>query len=135
MSPFYLMPVVWWGNYSTVCGRQIPNSQTFPAGSGNQKLCCREGSDFANSCAKTNILTSNIMGKKGKKSSMKKMIGSFVMKNRVMLAAVAGAATGITLASALGTEKAKKMMNGLEDSVKGFINTSRERLEETKYPG
>ena len=75
------------------------------------------------------------MGKKGKKSSMKKMIGSFVMKNRVMLAAVAGAATGITLASALGTEKAKKMMNGLEDSVKGFINTSREKFEETKYPG
>jgi hypothetical protein len=39
------------------------------------------------------------------------------------------------LASALGTEKAKKMMNGLEDSVKGFINTSREKLEETRYPG
>ena len=30
------------------------------------------------------------MGKKGKKMSTKKMIGSFVMKNRVMLAAVAG---------------------------------------------
>ena len=75
------------------------------------------------------------MGKKGKKSSSKKLIGSFVMKNRVMLAAVAGAATGITLASVFGTEKAKKMINGLEDSVKGFINNTREKFEETKYPG
>ena len=75
------------------------------------------------------------MGKKAEKSSTKKMIGSFVMKNRVMLAAVAGAATGITLASVLGTEKAKRVMHGLEDSVKGFINTSREKLEETRYPG
>ena len=70
------------------------------------------------------------MGKKGKKTSAKKMIGSFVMKNRVMLAAVAGAATGVTLASALGTEKAKKMINGLEDSVKNFINNTHEKYEE-----
>lgn len=76
------------------------------------------------------------MGKKAKKSSTKKMIGSFVMKNRVMLAAVAGAATGITLASVLGTEKAKRVINGLEDSVKGFINNPRgEKFEETRYPG
>lgn len=74
------------------------------------------------------------MGKKGKKTSAK-MIGSFVMKNRVMLAAVAGAATGITLATALGTEKAKKVINGLEDSVKSFVNNTREKYEETKHAG
>ena len=76
------------------------------------------------------------MGKKGKKSSYKKMIGSFVMKNRVMLAAVAGAATGITLANVLGTEKAKRVISDVEDSVKGFIKNARaDKLEESRYSG
>ena len=57
------------------------------------------------------------------------------MNNRVMLAAVAGAATGVTLASFLGTEKAKRMIAGIEDSVKGFVNNTREKLEEPRYPG
>lgn len=76
------------------------------------------------------------MGKKGKKASYKKLIGSFVMNNRVMLAAIAGAATGITLASVLGTEKAKKVIGSLESSVKDFIkNPHIEKLEETRYSG
>lgn len=75
------------------------------------------------------------MGKKGKKSPTRKAIGSFVMKNRVMLAAIAGAATGITLSSILGTEKGRKVINGLENSVRGLVNNTREKFLETKYSG
>jgi hypothetical protein len=76
------------------------------------------------------------MGKKGKKGSYKKLIGSFVMKNRVMLAAVAGAATGVTLANVLGTEKAKRVIGEVGDSVKDFIKNPRiEKLEDTRYSG
>jgi len=75
------------------------------------------------------------MGKKGKKASYKKMIGSFVLNNRVMLAAVAGAATGITLANVLGTEKAKKVISDVGDSVKDFIKNPRiEKIEENRFP-
>ena len=77
-----------------------------------------------------------VMGKKGKKGSYKKLIGSFVMNNRVMIAAVAGAATGITLASVLGTEKAKKVIGEVGDSVKEFVKNPRiNKLEETRYSG
>ena len=76
------------------------------------------------------------MGKKGKKASYKKLIGSFVMRNRVMLAALAGAATGVTLANVLGTEKAQRVIGNLESSVKDFIkNPHIEKLEETRYSG
>jgi hypothetical protein len=76
------------------------------------------------------------MGKKGKRGSYKKFIGSFVMKNRVMLAAVVGAATGITLANVLGTEKAKRVIGEVGDSVKDFIKNPRiDKLEETRYSG
>jgi hypothetical protein len=76
------------------------------------------------------------MGKKGKKGSYKKLIGSFVMKNRVMLAAVAGAATGITLANVLGTEKARRVIGEVGGSVKDFIKNPRiNDVEETRYPG
>jgi len=76
------------------------------------------------------------MGKKGKKGSYKKLIGSFVMKNRVMLAAVVGAATGITLANVLGTEKARKVIGEVGNSVKDFIKNPRiEKIEETRYSG
>jgi len=62
------------------------------------------------------------MGKKAKKQAYKKMVGKFVSNNKVMLAALAGAATGITMSTLLGTEKAKKMIEGIEDSVKTFVN-------------
>jgi hypothetical protein len=73
------------------------------------------------------------MGKKEKKS-YKKAIGSFVRNNRVMLAAIAGAATGVTLTSLLGTEKAKRVINGVEESVKDFVKNSGRKLQEAKYP-
>ena len=73
------------------------------------------------------------MGKKSKKQAYKKIVGKFVSKNRVMLAALAGAATGITMSGLLGTEKAKKMIDGIEDSVKTFVN-NQSRLSKVDEP-
>jgi hypothetical protein len=56
------------------------------------------------------------MGKKKNKKLFKK----FMKSNRVMLAAFAGAATGIALAGILGTERAKAMVQTVEDSVTDF---------------
>ena len=60
------------------------------------------------------------MGKKGKKSFYKKRLKPLVKQNRVLLAALGGVATGITIAGILGTEKAKEIVNTIEDSVKAF---------------
>jgi hypothetical protein len=56
------------------------------------------------------------MGKKSKKSG-KKALKSFVKGNKIFLAALGGAAAGITLANVLGTEKAQEMVRAVEDSV------------------
>jgi hypothetical protein len=65
------------------------------------------------------------MGKKKNKSN-KKLLKKFMKSNRVMLAAFAGAATGIALAGILGTERAKAMVQTVEDSVKDFGKDKRE---------
>jgi hypothetical protein len=56
------------------------------------------------------------MGKK--KNSYK----TFVKKNKVMLAAMGGVATGIALAGVLGSEKAKALLQSVEGNVKEFSN-------------
>ena len=60
------------------------------------------------------------MGKKGKKSWYKKQLKPLVNQNKVLLAALGGLATGITIAGILGTEKAKQIVSTVEDSVKNF---------------
>ena len=60
------------------------------------------------------------MGKKKKKSFYKKQLKPFLKGNKILLAALAGAATGITLASILGTEKAQQVVHGVENSVRDF---------------
>lgn len=70
------------------------------------------------------------MGKKNKKSFYKKQLKPFLKSNRVMLAALTGAATGIAIASILGTERAKQLVNTVEESVRDF--TSKARNENSK---
>jgi hypothetical protein len=61
------------------------------------------------------------MGKKGKKKSFwKKQLKPFVKNNNVLLAALGGAAAGISIAGILGTEKAKQIISSIEDNVKDF---------------
>jgi hypothetical protein len=60
------------------------------------------------------------MGKKGKKSFYKKQLRPFVKSNQVLLAALGGAAAGITLSSLLGTEKAKQVFDTVQTSMKDF---------------
>jgi hypothetical protein len=62
------------------------------------------------------------MGKKGKKSFYKKQLKPLVKQNKVLLAALGGVATGITIAGILGTEKAKQLVDTIEDSVKTFTD-------------
>jgi hypothetical protein len=57
------------------------------------------------------------MGKKNKKSFYKKQLKPFVKGNRVLLAALGGAAAGITLANIMGREKAQEILHTVEDSI------------------
>jgi hypothetical protein len=59
-------------------------------------------------------------GKKGKKSFYKKQLKPLLRQNKVLLAALGGVATGITIAGILGTEKARELVNTIEDSVRTF---------------
>jgi hypothetical protein len=62
------------------------------------------------------------MGKKEKKSFYKKQLKPLLKQNKVLLAALGGVATGITIAGILGTEKARQLVTTIEDSVKDFSN-------------
>jgi hypothetical protein len=59
------------------------------------------------------------MGKKSNKKQFKK----FIKNNRVLLAALAGTATGITIAGILGTERAQQLVEKIDDSVRNFGST------------
>jgi hypothetical protein len=80
------------------------------------------------------------MGKKGKKSFYKKQLKPLVKQNKVLLAALGGVATGITIAGILGTEKAKQLVDTIEDSVKTFTEKIKndgllsEREEQHHHP-
>lgn len=58
--------------------------------------------------------------KKNKKSFLKKQLKPFLNSNKVILAALTGAATGIAIAGLLGTEKAKELVHTVEDSMNNF---------------
>lgn len=60
------------------------------------------------------------MGKKNKKTFYKKQLKPFLKSNRVLLAALGGAAAGITLSNILGTEKAQNILHTVENSVHDF---------------
>jgi cell division protein FtsL len=79
------------------------------------------------------------MGKKSAKKQFKK----FLKGNRVLLAALAGTATGITISNILGTEKAKQLVDAIEDSVhklaskvtKGEVKNSYKETHKEAKPG
>ena len=65
------------------------------------------------------------MGKKKKnknKSFYKKSIQPFLSDNRVLVAALGGAAAGISLAGLLGTEKAKQIIDQVGDAARNISN-------------
>jgi len=62
------------------------------------------------------------MGKKNKKSFYKKQLKPFVKGNKVLLAALGGAAAGITLANIMGREKAQEILHTVEDSITHFTD-------------
>jgi hypothetical protein len=66
---------------------------------------------------------------KSKKSS-KKLFKKFMKSNRVLLAALSGTAAGIAIASIIGTEKAKQIMDTIDDSVNGF----KDKISNNKRP-
>ncbi len=55
-----------------------------------------------------------------KKKHAKSKLMTFLKENRVLLAALSGAAAGIALSVVLGTEKATQVLNSLEGNVKGL---------------
>lgn len=68
------------------------------------------------------------MGKKNKKKKFKKNLQPLVSENKVLLAALGGIAAGISLASILGIEKAKHIVQTVEDSVKDFTQKIQDKL-------
>lgn len=62
------------------------------------------------------------MGKKNKKSFYKKQLKPFVKGNKVLIAALGGAAAGITLANILGSERAQQILNTVESSLSDFTD-------------
>lgn len=62
------------------------------------------------------------MGKKNKKSFYKKQLKPFVKDNRILIAALGGAAAGITLANLLGTDKAQNILHTVEDTIHDFTD-------------
>jgi len=62
-----------------------------------------------------------VMGKKkNKKSFYKKQLKPFLKGNRVLIAALGGAAAGITLSNILGTERAQNVLHTVENSIQEF---------------
>jgi hypothetical protein len=59
------------------------------------------------------------MGKK-KKSFYKKSLKPFMSDNSLFLAALGGMAAGISIATILGTEKAKQIVETIEGTAKDF---------------
>ena len=62
------------------------------------------------------------MGKKNKKSFYKKQLKPFVKENKILLAALGGAAAGITITSLLGAEKAQHLLQTVEHSISNFTD-------------
>ena len=74
------------------------------------------------------------MGKK-KKNSYKKQLRKFMKSNRVILAALTGAATGIAIAGILGTERAKEIVNTVEASFREMAGGEKPRRNSYQNTG
>jgi len=61
------------------------------------------------------------MGTKKNKSGIKD-IKKFASKNKVMLAAIGGAAAGVAITRILGSEKASEILNTVESKVREISN-------------
>jgi hypothetical protein len=72
------------------------------------------------------------MGKK-KKSALK-YFSKFGKNNKVMWAAISGAAAGIAIARVLGTQKAADILQAAETSIKDFSNKVTEGLNQRGTP-
>ncbi len=64
----------------------------------------------------------------GKKKNKLKIQGAFLNDNKVLLAALGGLATGITLASVFGIDKAKKVADAVTDSVSNLSIKLKDKL-------
>lgn len=67
-----------------------------------------------------------------KKAFRKNRFRSFVKSNRIVLAAIAGAAAGVVITRVIGSEKAKEMFQSMEGNIKNlshkFMNGKREAM-------
>jgi hypothetical protein len=88
---------------------------------------------FLDRCEGLVKVNTKIMGKKKNKSFYKKQLKPFLKSNKVVLAALTGAATGIALASVLGTEKARQLVETVEDSIKDFSSKVKNEISKNSY--
>ncbi len=72
------------------------------------------------------------MGKKNKKSFFKKELKTLFKGNKVLFAALGGAATGIAIANILGTGKAKEVLHAVENSIADATNRISNGLKNIK---
>ena len=56
----------------------------------------------------------------GKKSFYKNRLKSFMKSNRIILAAIAGAAAGVVITRMVGSERAKEMLHSMEGNMKNL---------------
>lgn len=73
------------------------------------------------------------MGKKNK-SFYKKNLKPFFADNSLLLTAIGGVAVGISLANILGSDKAKQIVDTMENSVKEFTNKMKANLTSEGHP-
>lgn len=74
------------------------------------------------------------MAKKGKKKSFyKKNVKPLISGNQILLAGLAGAATGIALANILGGERAKQIVDHIGNSVKDFSEKLKNELSNHSF--
>jgi hypothetical protein len=72
------------------------------------------------------------MGKKKKRFLKGGGVNSFISENQVLLAALGGFAAGISIASILGTDKARQILNTVNDSVNEFSSRVKHTVEHEK---
>lgn len=74
----------------------------------------------------------------GKKKNKLKDVQSLVSDNKVLLAAIGGVALGVTLASILGIDKAKKIVETIGNSASNLTNKLKEKItgnhDSDKFP-
>ena len=72
------------------------------------------------------------MGKK--KSFYKKQLKPFLKSNRTLVAVLSGVASGIAIAGIFGTEKAKEILQSVEDNVKDLNKKVANGIQKERVP-